>query len=261
MAAKSAVLSRLPPPQALAPRVPSDLERTFGDIAPVLVHDFKGPLSAVALNLDFVLEHLPPDASFDPARTALTECRHASERIFRVIANLLDVTRCEEGRMVIRRTRVSLGAMFRRVVAAHEVEIAQCEVRMHLAVPDDLPDVETDMDLFSRVMHNLLDNALRNARVSGNIVLAASADSGAMEIRIKNDGPAIPWPTQGRLFVRAVAGEGESMGINRGLGLYFCRLALESLGASISLAEEPGFPVCFVIRLDPASLKEKKAIL
>ncbi len=260
MAAKSAVLSRIPPPQAQAPRVPSDVERTFGDIAPVLVHDFKGPLSAVALNLDFVLEHLPADPSFDAARAALAECRHASERIFRVIANLLDVTRCEEGRMAVRRARVSLGELFQRVAAAHEVEIAQCEVRMHLPALDHLPDIEIDMDLFARVMHNLIDNALRNTRAGGNIVLTASAASGAMEIHIKNDGPPIPWPAQGRLFVRAVAAEDDSMGINRGLGLYFCRLALEAMGASISLAEEPGFPVCFVIRLDPACVKGKKAL-
>src|SRR5947209_2725798 len=121
MAAKSIPLSRPITVTGPAPR-------TLGDITPVLVHDFKGPLSAVALNLDFVLEQLPEDPSFDAARSALAECRHSSDRIFRVIANLLDVARCEEGRMLLRISSVLLPELFQRLSASYEAELAQRDV-------------------------------------------------------------------------------------------------------------------------------------
>ena len=241
MAAKSVMASRSFPALEATPR-------TFGDIAPVLVHDFKGPLSAVALNLDFVLEQLPPDASFDVVRGALAECRHASDRIFRVIANLLDVSRCEEGRLNLRLSSVVLPELFCRVVATYEAELAQREVELQIVAPEDLPSVDADADLFSRVLHNLIDNALRSTRSRGKLVLSAHAIKDTMEIRVKNDGPPIPLGIRNHLFARTVGTEADGMGLNRGLGLYFCRLALHELGATISLSEEPGFPVCFVIR-------------
>ncbi|WP_394826313.1 sensor histidine kinase [Pendulispora albinea] len=230
---------------------PGSTSRTFGDIAPVLVHDFKGPLSAVALNLDFVLEQLPPDSSFDSVRGALSECRHASDRIFRVIANLIDVSRWEEGRLALRCGSVVLPELFRRVVASHEVELAQSKVDMRIEVRDDLPAIDADADLLARVLHNLIDNALRNAKPHGTIVLSAhvSATRDVIELGIKNDGPPVPHATRAALFVRAVGTtEADGLGLNRGLGLYFCKLALEALGATIALSEEPGFPVAFVIR-------------
>jgi len=214
----------------------------------------------VALNLDFVLEQIPSDPSFDVVRGALAECRHASDRIFRVIANLLDVTRCEEGRLVLRLASVSLPPLFARVVVSHEAELAQRQVELRVLTADDVTAIDADVDLFSRVLHNLIDNALRNTRAGGNIVLSAHMSSReSVEIRIKNDGPAIPLPVRERLFVRSVGTEGESSGINRGLGLYFCRIAIEELGATIALSEEPEFPVCFVIRY-PVPIKSVRAL-
>ncbi|WP_394832749.1 HAMP domain-containing histidine kinase [Pendulispora rubella] len=241
MAAKSVTASRSLPALEATPR-------TFGDIAPVLVHDFKGPLSAMALNLDFVLEQLPQDASFDVLRGALTECRHASDRIFRTIANVLDVTRCEEGRLGLRLSSVSLPELFARVVATYEPELAQREVDLQIDAPEELPSVDADADLLARVMHNLIDNALRNTRARGKLVLSAQAIRDTMEVRVKNEGAPIPLAIRNRLFTRTVGTEAEGMGLNRGLGLYFCRLVLQELGATIGLSEESGFPVCFVIR-------------
>jgi len=242
MAAKS-----LPLPHAVT--AVESTQRTFGDIGPVLVHDVKGPLSAVSLNLDFVLEQLPPDASFDPVRGALSECRHASDRIFRAIANLLDVARFEEGRLMPRVSAVVLSELFLRVAASYEAELTQRHIDLRIDATGDLPSVDADVDLLSRILHSLVDNALRNAKDQGSLVLSAHVANDAIEIAIKNDGPPIPPSARNRLFARAVGTETEGAGLNRGLGLYFCRLALGELGASIALSDdEPGFPATFVIQ-------------
>lgn len=226
--------------------------RTFGDFAPVLIHDFKGPLSAIALNLDFVLEQLPRDSSMDSLRGALWECRQAGERIFRVIANLLDVARCEEGRLSLRIAPANLSELVAAVMAEHEEETLARSIDFRVRVPENLPLLETDVDLLARVLHNLVDNALRSVKNGGVVILTGICVPGEhgteLEIRIANDGPPIPTTIRPRLFQRHLGSEYNGAGANRGVGLYFCRLVLAELGASIALLEGSEFPVCFVIR-------------
>jgi two-component system sensor histidine kinase/response regulator len=226
----------------------STLPRTFGDIGPVLVHDFKGPLSAIALNLDFVMEQLPAEATFDAVRAALGECRQAEERIFRVIANLLDVARCEEGRLSLRIQPVILLEVLTTVLAEHHDEVTARGIDLRVEVASDLPEVDTDVDLLSRVLHNLIDNALRSTKNEGTLIVSATADNGELDLRVANDGPPIAPAVRSRIFQRYLGSEYNGAGANRGIGLYFCRLALAELGATISLVDNGPFPVCFQIR-------------
>jgi signal transduction histidine kinase len=222
--------------------------RTFGDVTPALVHDLKGPLSAITMNVDFALDQLPDDVAHEGVRSALIDCRQAGGRLFRMIANLLDVSRSEEGLLRPRLGPVSTPSMLQTIADGYAIEVAMRRVDLQVKVDDGRTTLESDADLLGRVVQNLVENALRYTRPHGNIRLSTVATATTCEIRVSNDGPPVLTSVRDRLFKRSVPADAHQGG-NRGLGLYFCKLAVDALGGKISLEDEPGFNVSFVIRL------------
>ena len=228
--------------------------RTFGDITPALVHDLKGPLSAITMNVDFALDQLPNETSIEHVKCALEDCRAAAARLFRMIANLLDVARCEEGRMRPSRAPVTIETLLAQMIDGYAVDAGMRRVDLALDVDPSVGVIESDGDLLTRVLQSIVDNALRHTRPRGHVLVTARRGMGAhgeetVKIRIANDGAPLAPEVRGRLFQRMLGSESNGAGANRGLGLYFCRLAIEAMGGTIRVAEEPGYAVCFEIEL------------
>jgi signal transduction histidine kinase len=230
---------------------------TFGDVTPALVHDLKGPLSAITMNLDFALDQLPDDPAHECVRSALVDCRQAGGRLFRMIANLLDVSRSEEGLLRARLGPVSAPAMLQTIADGYAIEVAMRRVDLQVKVDAKVDagrvSLESDADLLGRVVQSLVENALRYTRPGGTILLSTRAleldgQTGTCEIRVSNDGPPVLANVREQLFQRNVPADAHQGG-NRGLGLYFCKLAVDALRGTIALEETPGFNVSFVIRL------------
>jgi signal transduction histidine kinase len=221
---------------------------TFGDVTPALVHDLKGPLSAITMNVDFALDQLPNDAAHEGVRSALIDCQQAGGRLFRMIANLLDVSRSEAGLLRPRLGPVSAPAMLQTIAEGYALEVAMRRVDLRVIVDAGQTSLESDADLLGRVVQNLVENALRYTRPKGSIRLSTCATATHCEIRVSNDGPPVLESVRERLFKRSVPADAHQGG-NRGLGLYFCKIAVDALGGQIALEEEAGFNVSFVIRL------------
>jgi two-component system sensor histidine kinase/response regulator len=234
------------------------LQRFKDETTAMLVHDLKSPLSAMTMNLDFALGELP--APCDVTRGALEDCRMAGARLFRMIANLLDIARGEEGRLVPRPESVDLGELLERILRSHAVEASARNV--HLTSSISLGEhAVLDQDLVGRVVENLLENALRYTSSGGNVRLEASLVAGALELRVANDGPVIAPESRSLIFEKyAQASQAAATrGMNRGLGLYFCRIAVEAHGGQITLEQLPDLPTCFRIVL-PQPAKGQAAI-
>jgi len=225
--------------------------RTFGDITPALVHDLKGPLSAITMNVDFALDQLPSGAELEHVKSALEDCRSASARLFRMISNLLDVARIEEGRLRPNTGPIAVAPLLGQIVESYAIDAAMRRVDVALEVDDEVGVVESDSDLLTRVLQSIIDNALRHTRARGHITVAArrTADRAGVEIRIGNDGASMAPDVRARLFQRNLGDEANGAGANRGLGLYFCRLAVEAMSGTLTLVDEPGCTVCFAIAL------------
>ena len=216
------------------------------EMAALMVHDLKSPLSAIAMNLDVALSALPEDGSCDDVRAALEDCRLGSARLFRMIANLLDIARSEDGRLVLRAAPVDLGALLAKVAQDHATEARLREVQLVWSC-NAKGFFELDPDLFGRVIENLLENGFRYTRPGGKMLLSARDVGGAIELHVANDGPPIPAEARMRIFEKygQVATNTGSARVNRGLGLYFCRVAAEAHGGGIDLCDERGMTTCF----------------
>ena len=220
------------------------------EMAALMVHDLKSPLSAIAMNLDVALSALPEDGALEDVRAALEDCRMAGGRLFRMIANLLDIARSEDGRLAPRATPVDLRQLVEKIAVEHAVEARLRHVNLTCtACAEGL--FELDPDLVGRVIENLIENGLRYTRPSGHLTVFAHDRGDVLEIRVANDGPPIPIEHRASIFEKygQIAAGARLTRANRGLGLYFCRVAAEAHGGAIALDDEPGMTTCFSVTL------------
>ena len=223
------------------------LQRFKDETTAMLVHDLKSPLSAMMMNLDFALDDLPAEAQSADVRTALAESRSAGAKLFRMIANLLDIARSDDGRLTPKKSVIDVDALFQRVISEHSAEAQARKVtitsRFTLGGP-----IDADADILGRVLANLVENALRYTYAGGSIVLGARRLEGKVELTVTNDGRPISPELRAFIFEK-YAQVAATQAINRGLGLYFCRVAVEAHGGTIELTEESSSATCFRIEL------------
>lgn len=214
------------------------------DLAAYLVHDLKNPVNAVDLQAQLILRDR--DAS-TRSREAAGRIRSDARDLLRLIHNLLDITRGEQGRLVIERRVVELAPLIDEVVTARRPQAEAEGVSLRAEVT--APAVDADADLLRRVIENLVENALRHAPSGSTVRVGAAAAEGAVDVTVADEGRGVPEAMREAIFERFVQLRGEIQGRSgRGLGLAFCRLAVEAHGGRIWVEDaDPG--ALFRVRL------------
>ncbi len=208
----------------------AELDELRSDLTSMLFHDMRSPLGNVISSLQLLNDPPPTDETI---RSLLTISLRSARRLSRMIDSLLDLRRLEEGRAVIRRTKVSLSAL-----AAEAVEEAQPVAEgkgiiLQMAIPLSLPTVEADSDMIRRVISNLLDNAVKYTPGGGSIRLTAELDGPLVRFSVADSGPGIPTEERHRIFDKYSRIERIGAPKGLGLGLAFCRLAIKAHGGRI----------------------------
>jgi two-component system sensor histidine kinase/response regulator len=218
------------------------------EMAALLVHDLKNPLSAIIGNVAFALEELGPGQT--DAREALDDTLVAARRLRRIIGNLLDVHHLESSKLQVFSTEVDLGTFLYELQRLHGRRVVSERIRLEVSAPPGAK-LHGDIDLLHRMIENVLDNAFRYAKPDGLIKIEVRVRPEMLQIRIGNSGAPVPEVMRVRLFEKFAQGEMAPM--NFGLGLYFCRLAAEAHGGTIRVESEPALPTVFVIDLPSKS--------
>lgn len=163
-------------------------------------------------------EHtLPPAARRELTQSIVDE----TDRLNRLVANLLDMTRLEGGAIAVQKqwqpveeiVGVVLGRLATRL-ASHRVEVR---------LPGDLPLVAIDDVLMQQVLVNLLENAVKYAPADSLVTLAATARPGEVTIEVADEGPGIPPGDEERIFDKFHRGSAAGGRAGVGLGLAICR--------------------------------------
>jgi len=206
------------------------LDELRTDLTSMLFHDMRSPLGSVLSSLHLLSETLPPD---EDQRTVLAIGLRSARRLSRMIDSLLDLHRLEEGRAVIHKEKVSLAAI--TAEAAEEVQ-SNAEgkgISIRVDLPAELPAVEADADMISRVIINLLENALKYTPSGGAIRLLAQVQESKVQFTVADSGPGIPKEDMHLIFEKY--GRVERVGAPKGLGLglAFCRMAVKAHGGTI----------------------------
>ena len=223
------------------------LQRFKENLTLLLVHDLKNPLSALAANLEFTRHELRFEARPEVSE-AVEDGMAACSRLRRMVDNLVDVGRFEEGRLPITMAPLALRPMLVEVARVHRR--AAEERQATLAVDCVEMDVVADRELLMRVVENVLENALRRTPRRGMVTLSAHMGDDCAWVKVAGSGPAIPASLRRTLFDKygAIEQEPPQPRIGTGLGLYFCRLAVEAHGGRI-FVDENEKSLAFVVEL------------
>lgn len=205
-----------------------------------VIHDLKNPVNSMDLHAQLLLRNPQLPSS---ARHSVERIREEARSLLRLLLNLLDISKSEEGQLCARKTAIDLDALVREAMETLEARAAASSVRMVRAVEVPGP-VHADADLLRRVLENLLDNAVRHAPEGSTVSVSASRRDGEVMLRVVDAGPGIAPALREKIFERFVQLEhGERVVVrgSRGLGLTFCRSAIEAHRGSIKVEEaNPG---------------------
>lgn len=196
-----------------------------------VVHDLKNPVNTMDLHAQLLIR----DKELSPtARESATQIRTEARHLTRMILNLLDVSKADEGQLAPKRAEVDLTALVRSVITELDVSARTRSVELRSTV--DGARVFADGDLLRRVVANLTENAIRYAPPSTAVTIIAARNGEEMELRIADAGPGIPPDMREKIFdpfVQVETGERVVSRTSRGLGLSFCRAAIEAHGGRI----------------------------
>ena len=221
-----------------------ELQRLQRDMTHMLVHDLRSPLSGVWGAFE-LLEHEAPEQ-----RELIAVGMRATRQVMSLTESLLELGQLETGGLPLARESVPL-----RPLAAQVCELLGAarpdQARLDNEVPDDLPPAWADPRLLRRVLQNLLDNALRFTPPQGRVRLRARADGpAAVRVEVSDTGPGVAPDVRERLFQKFARGDHGRRGF--GLGLAFCRLAVEAHGGRIGAESVPDQGATFWFTLPTA---------
>ncbi len=214
-------------------------ERLCCDLVDLLLHDLRSPLATALLGVEAIeraLEREDPDR----AQRSLEMLAATLRRLSRLVDSLLDISRLEAGQPFVRPSTVDLGELLLQVV--HEVSLAVATHGLHLEleVPSGLPTIVADRDMVFRAVINLLDNAIKFSPAGSQVCLRVTPQDQGLTIAVTDQGPGIPRELQARIFDKFVGSHLPQAPRGYGLGLSFCKLAVEAHDGQVSVDSEPG---------------------
>jgi PAS domain S-box-containing protein len=213
-------------------------ERSHAELIATVAHELRSPLTSVK---GFTATLLAKWERFtdDQKRLMLETVDADADRVTRLIAELLDISRIDSGRLEVRRQPVDMGAAVGRHIQAY-VAAGQPADRFLLRIEQPLPALWADPDKIDQVLSNLLENAVRHGEgtVTIDVTPTASPREGedgentATSVTVSDEGPGIPEESMNRVFTRFWRGSKRG---GTGLGLYIVKGIVEAHGGTITV--------------------------
>jgi len=213
------------------------LEKLHDDLTHMLVHDLRNPLSVIFIFLD-ILEFKEAANLSAGTRSFVTLARHSAEELRNMISSILDVSKMGAGEMKLQREPCDLATLIRSVVAATQPLPGNRTVT--LAAPDSPSAVTADVSLMRRVLQNLLSNALKYTPIGGAVRIVVTPSGREVRIAITDTGPGIAPEYHQRIFEKFGQGNDGNNRLGTGLGLTFCKLAVEAHDGRIGVDSAVG---------------------
>jgi protein-histidine pros-kinase len=228
-----------------------EVDRLKDDLASMIVHDLKNPVNGIVMTVQAMLRR--GGEVTERQRRSLRNIERTCREMLRLTHNLLEIAKIEAGQMPIEHEAVDLPQVVHAVAEEYGPVAEELGKRFVVALGAGLPIVLADATLLKRVLVNLVVNAIRH---SGATEVRVEADPlpGAREIRlcVRDNGRGIPEEDRTRIFEkfgsvrRTASGEPSA---DTGLGLPFCKLAVERMGGRLELVADAGSRTVFAVTL------------
>lgn len=219
-----------------------DLDNLREDLIAMVYHDLRSPLSNVVSSLE-VLNSMSFD---DPVvRNLLKIALRSTDRIQRLTSSLLDINRLETGQKIGARHSTNIKLLVEDGLAAVEYSSQNKQLEIIVEIQRDCPGIWVDEDMIRRVIINLIENAVKFSPSKGKIWIGAKPLENSLLVWVRDSGPGISPGNQERIFEKFVRLNTQDVPRGLGLGLAYCRLAVQGHGGKIWLECQPGEGACF----------------
>ena len=227
-----------------------ELDRLKDDFVATVSHELRTPLTSIRTFSQILRDN--PD--LDPAERArqLGIVIKESERLTRLINQILDISKLESGNVEWHPGPVDMKEIVEDTVAAMREMFREKSIELATRMPERVPLVTADLDRMVQVMLNLLSNAAKfcDAR-AGRVEVVLTPDEGALRVDVRDNGPGIGAADQERIFdkFRQAGDPASGKAHGSGLGLHICRRIVELLGGRIWVVSGRGSGTCFSFTL------------
>ena len=214
------------------------LDQCKARLSAALVHDLKTPLTVILLSSKYIVEDLADPELLTEHATAI---ERSADAMHRMVLDLLDVGRSEDGQLTAKLADVDL-----RGVLAELAERAAPLLKSKsqtLAFTGDVGKVRVDEELMIRAVQNLIDNCCKYAPMRSEIVLSIEVVEDQVVLAVADRGPGIPEEAKQKIFdlyTRLERDTAQHTRTSRGVGLAFCKLALAAHAGDIWVEDREG---------------------
>jgi NtrC-family two-component system sensor histidine kinase KinB len=221
------------------------------NLVATVAHEFRTPLTSLRMAVHLCAEETVGPLN-DKQLDLLQAAREDTDRLQRIVDDLLDLSRIQAGRMELHRRAVSADWLVREAAAPFAAAARDKNVTLRTEVFPGLGDVEVDTDRMQLVFANLIGNAIRYTPAGGTVIVRGREDDGVVRIQVQDTGPGIPRAYHTAVFDKFFRVPGTSTA-GAGLGLYIAREITLAHGGRLTLASEPGQGATFTVEIPRAA--------
>ncbi|MEP7337543.1 MAG: ATP-binding protein [Acidobacteriota bacterium] len=227
-----------------------EIDRIKSEFIATATSELRTPLDNLRMGIHVLVEGAAGEMT-DQQTDVLYSCRENSDRLDRLMRDLLDLSSLESGEYLPKPAPLNLAHLLRSVVESLRPQVESKNIAFKVELPFDLPPVMADGQQISRVLTHLISNAMKCTPVEGEIQLTASASDGSVAVSVSDTGCGIPKDYLPRIFDKFVKVPDSPQG-GVGLGLAITRKLVEMQGGQISVQSEVGQGTTFTFTLPAA---------
>jgi signal transduction histidine kinase len=222
----------------------SETERRYHllqDVAAMITHDLKGPLTGIVGFLELLMRERLDESQ----RQYVEEALASSKWLTLLVGAILDAAKLDAGELRLRRQLLAVRDEVRQGLSLISYQMREKDIRLQMELGDDLPPVWADRELFRRIIANLAGNSVALSPRGSSLTVSGmvAEESDAVVVSVADQGPGIPSDYQSYIFDKFFQAEKRERSrekLSVGLGLAFCKLAVEAQGGSIWVDSEVG---------------------
>ena len=234
-----------------------ELDSLRNDLTSMIYHDLRSPLANVVSSLE-VLKTLLVEKD-EAVESVLQIASNSTERIQRLISSLLDVNRLETGQAIATQKGVSPKRIVQDALETISTSLLTRRQKTTQNIDENIPNIWADEDMIRRVLINILENASKFTPSEGNISVGAKMDGEFVQLWIADNGMGIPPEEHERVFEKFVRTKSGAKVSGLGIGLAFCRLAINGHGGKIWIDKHYTNGTKFNINLPVEKEQEQEA--
>ena len=227
-----------------------EVERVKREFISIVSHELRTPLTSIRGSLGLLAGGaLGP---LTEKATSMVKIAHQnSERLVRIINDILDMEKIESGRLDVELRNVPLLAFLHQALAANEGYGAKYQIRFTVEGPTDNAEVQADPDRLMQVLTNLLSNAAKFSPAGAEVLLRYRLRGARVRIEVEDHGSGIPEAFRGRVFEKFAQADSSSTRRfdGTGLGLSITRQLVHAMGGTIGFTTETGRGTTFYVDL------------